>query len=59
MLLEKGTEVLVKVKVVKMAEDDRPEEEKGYVVITSRGSLAFVQPSDIFCQLSKEEIKWK
>ena len=45
--LKRDTEVLVRVRVVKRAADNRPEEERDYLVMTSRGSTAYVEPGDI------------
>lgn len=46
-----GTEVLVKVIIVDRAEDNRLLKAKGYIVRTSRGSLAYVEPEDIILNL--------
>ena len=51
MPLRNGTEVLVKVRIIRPCRDERPLAECGYEVETSRGSRAYVEPRDIFAPL--------
>lgn len=57
MRIKTGTKVLVKAIIVGVASDDRPEDEKGYIVKTSRGSLAYADPADILLSLKDLEEK--
>ena len=61
MELKSGAEVLVKVRILRRASDNKPDAERGYVVVTSRNSEAYVQPKDIHFQFKdvKEEDKGK
>ncbi len=43
----KGTQVLIKATIVRRCPDERPEDERGYVVKTSRGEV-MIEPQDIF-----------
>lgn len=46
-------EVLIRVRIVGRAADERPSAEQGYKVVTNRGSVAYVDPPDIFILLSE------
>ena len=52
--IEKGTEVLIKVTILRRCADTRPENECGYVVKTSRGEV-MVEPYDIFICIGGEK----
>ena len=54
MKLKKGQEVLIKVRIVRQTLDNRPENKRGYEVITGRGSTAYIDPQDIFISLEEE-----
>jgi hypothetical protein len=47
MRLKKGTEVLIRARVVDDCHDNRAEWLKGYIVTTSRGGTLMVNPQDI------------
>ncbi len=55
MELEKGTQVLIKATIVRRLTDNRPEEERGYTVKTSRGEV-MVEPYDIIKPLQEERL---
>ena len=44
--LEQGTEVLIRVKIIRRLVDNRLPDQCGYIVATSRGQV-FVEPEDI------------
>ena len=52
MRIKKGTQVLVKAVIVRDCGDDRPLQEKGYVISTSRGTV-MVEPEDLLVEVKK------
>ena len=53
--MKKGTKVLIRATIIRQADDQRPDQEKGWVVETSRGEV-YVNPCEIISTL-KEFLK--
>ena len=53
--LKEGQEVLIKVRILQRARDERPINKRGWLVLTSRGNRAYVEPEDIFVQYQETE----